>query len=896
MSWTRFLRRARWDRERSRELQAYLDIETDENVARGMSPEDARHAARRKLGNLLQIREEIYRMNTVGFLETLWKDLLYGARLLRLNPGFALVAVASLALGIGANTAIFQLINAVRLRTLPVRNPQELAEIRIPDMTNVRGSINTPYAGLTSALWEQVQKYQQSFSGVFAWSSDDFNLAPSGELRLAHGMWVSGDFFHALGVRPLVGRVFSRADDHRGCGTPGAVISYAFWQGEFGGSASALGRKITLNYHPVEIIGVTPPGFTGLEIGRPFDLAVPLCSEAALYGYSYLDDGTIWWLTAMGRLKPGWSIERAGAHLSAISPGIFRNTLPSNYPREAANDYLAYRLGVSPAGTGVSTLRSEYADSLVVLLGIAALVLLIACANLATLMLARASARQREIAVRMALGASRGRLVAQLLAESLLLATAGAALGASLARWLSQVLVSLISTESDRWLLDLAPDWRVFAFAASLAILTCVLFGLAPALRATLTSPGAAMKAGGRGLTASRERFSLRRALVISQIALSLVLLAGALLFARSLRNLLSVDPGFRSDGVLIAGVDIARLGPPERWDGLRQRVLDRLRALPGVDAAAEAKIIPLGGTAADDHVWMDGADAHAKINPYFNWISADYFRTLKIPLLAGRDFNARDTRTSAKVAIVNQALIRQLGMETNPIGKRFRRESTPYEPEMVFEIVGLVRDAKYRSIREDSTPTVFVPVTQLQTPDDTQQILIRAKAPMAEVVSEVKHAIHEIGPETVFDFRVFQTRVREGLLRERLMATLSGFFGFLAVLLATIGLYGVMSYMVARRTNEIGLRMALGAGAGEVMRMITGEALTLLALGVGLGSILALAAAASARSLLFGLRPYDPGTLATAAGSLAAVALAAGLVPARRAARMDPMSALRDE
>ncbi len=895
MSWLHYFRRRYWDRERSRELQAYLDIETDENIARGMTPEEARYAARRKLGNPTLIREEIYHMNSLGLLETLWQDLRYGARLLRLNPGFALVAILSLALGIGANTAIFQLLNAVLLRTLPVENPQKLAEIRISNVTELRGSTNSPYAFATYPLWKQIRKQQQAFSGTFAWMDDEFNLAPRGEARLARGMWVSGEFFKVLGVKPFLGRVFSAADDRRGCGLPGAVISYAFWQREFGGTTSVLGRKVILEYHPVDIIGVTPQGFNGLVVGQSFDVALPICSQPTLADYSYLVDGNIWWLTVMGRLKPGWTLNRAGTHLSAISEGIFEATLPSNYPRANVKEYLSYKLIAYPAGTGVSMLRNHYSEPLKMLLAIAGLVLLIACANLANLMLARASAREREIALRLALGASRGRLIRQLLAESLLLATSGAVLGTLLAGSLSQTLVSLISTEVNRWFLDLALDWRVLGFTTGVAALTCVLFGLAPALRATSATPGAMVKSGGRGITASRERFGLRRVLVVSQIALSLFLLVSALLFSRSLRHLISLDAGFQQDGILVADTDLTALRlPVARWDEFKQLVLDRVRAIPGIDAAADAKFVPLSGNAADDHVWLEGRDE--KINPYFNWISAGYFNTLATPFLAGRDFDAHDTRTSTKVAIVNEAFAQRLGIRTGAISKRFRREATPSEPETVFEIVGLVKNAKYRDLREDFTPTVFLLLPQQASPEPTQHILIRSSVPPASLVASVKRTLPEVSPRIAFYFSFFKTRIREGLLRERLMATLSGFFGALAALLATTGLYGVISYMVARRTNEIGIRMALGADRRDVVKLILREGGLLLVFGVAAGAVLALAAATTARSMLFGLQPYDPATLGMAIVLLAAVTLAASYLPARRAAKLDPMVALRDE
>ncbi len=480
---------------------------------------------------------------------TLLQDLRFGLWMLAKNPGFTAVAVATLALGIGANTAIFQLVDAVRLRTLPVSNPQQLARVQLADRTGWRGSQASWYPALTNPLWEQIRDHQQVFSGVFAWANFDFNLAPEGEKRPARGLWVSGDLFRVLGVQPIRGRVFTAADDHRGCGLPGAIISYPFWQREFGRDRSVVGRKVTIDHHPIEIIGVTPASFFGLEIGRSFDVALPICSQAILGGeYNWLDAGTVWWLTVMGRLTPGESLTRANAQLSAISPGIFEATLPKNYPAVNVKDYLKFKLTAVAGGTGVSWLRDQYGDPLWLLLATAGLVLLIACANLANLMLARATTREREIAIRLAVGASRGRLIRQLLVESLVLATLGGGAGLMLAGMLSAFLVSLLNTQGNPLFLDLNADWRVLAFTSGLAVLTCVLFGLAPALRATRLAPGAVMKADSRGLTANRERFGLGRALVATQVALSLVLLVGAVLFSRTLHNLLTANPGFREN------------------------------------------------------------------------------------------------------------------------------------------------------------------------------------------------------------------------------------------------------------------------------------------------------------------------------------------------------------
>ena len=829
---------------------------------------------------------------------TLIQDLRYGLRMLAKNPGFTAAAVLTLALGIGANTAIFQLLDAVRLRTLPVKNPQQLTLIELKDTKGWRGSQESYYPALTNPLWERFRDQQQVFSGVFAWAYDFLNLGPAGRRRAIPGILVSGDFFRVLGVEPVLGRVFTAADDRRGCGLPGAVVSYAFWQRELGGDSSAIGRKLTVDGQAVEVIGVTPPDFFGLEVGHAFDVALPICSEQVLEGESNpLDAGTIWWLTVMGRLKPGGSIAQASAQLSAISPGIFEATLPKDYPSANIKDYLKFHLTSLPAASGVSWLRDEYGDPLVLLLGIAGMVLLIACANLASLLLARATSREREVAVRLALGASRGRIVRQLLVESLTLAAAGGGLGLLMAGSLSHFLVSLLSTEGNALFVDLAADWRVLGFLAGATVLTCILFGLTPALRATRVTPGEAMKAAGRGVTASRQRLDLRRALAASQVTLSLVLLVGALLFSRSLYNVLNQNTGFRRNGILVAEVDFSRLGLPaaSRLEFKRQ-LLERLRAIPGVDSVAEAGIIPLSGSGTDNTVWREDADRSRGKEANFNVTSGGYFKALGMAMLAGRDFNDRDTPASPKVAIVNEALARLLGLGASPVGARFTREATPSQPETVFEIVGLVKDTKYRDLRRGFLPIAFLCSTQDSKPNSYDQLVVRSDVPTAALTDRVRAAIAEVNPEIDTSFWSFGTMIREKALPERLMATLSGLFGLLAAVLTAVGLYGVMSYAVVSRTSEIGIRMALGADRRAIVRLVLAQAGTVVGAGLAVGIALALAAARTARSLLFGLRPDDPLAFVAAALLLALVATLACYVPARRASKLDPMEALRYE
>ena len=827
--------------------------------------------------------------------DEMFQDLRFGVRMLLKNKSFTTVAILSLALGIGANTAIFQLIDAVRLRTLPVKAPQELAEIRMADMKGARGGISDRPT-VTNKIWEQIRDRQQAFSGIFAWGTDNINLAPGGEVRPARLLYVSGDFFTTLGVQPARGRLFMTTDDQGGCAAPGLIISYAFWQREYAGDINVVGRKLTLSDHPLEIIGVAPANFFGMEVGRSFDLALPLCANPLVRGNSrMLDSGIIWWLTVNGRLKPGWSFAQATTQTQSISPSVFEATLPANYPPASVKDYLGSRLITVPGGSGISQLREKYEQPLWLLLAIGGLVLLIACANLANLLLARASAREREIATRQALGASRGRLIRQLLVESLLLAGVGAGIGAALASALSRFLVAFLSTSDNPVFLDLVADWRVLGFAAGLAVLTCLLFGLAPSIRATRMEPAAVMKASGRGMTASRERFSLRRALVVAQVALSLVLVAGALLFSRSLGKLLTVDTGFRQDGILIATVRFQRLPlPPDRYPAFKDELVDRLRTIPGVESAAITNIVPLGdwggGTA-----WMDGADARQGKNVSLSRVGPDYFKTLQIPLKAGRDFDARDRIGAPLVAIVNETFARKFLNGASPVGRRFWMEASPGSPDTSYEIIGLVRDTKYEDLREEFRPIVYYGAAQNKGAGPGAQVLIRSRLPQAESVAGVTRVLNEINPAITVSFQGLKPMIEATILPERLMATLSGFFGALALLLAGLGLYGVTSYAVSRQRTEIGIRLALGAPSGGVVRLVLSRVTRLVVLGIVAGAALSVWASKFVATLIYGVDPRDPVTLAGGAITLAAAGAIAGWLPAHRASRIDPLEVLRD-
>jgi predicted permease len=884
--------RRKVEQELDAEIRYHLERLIEQNIAARMTPEEARYAALRAMGGIEQRKEECRDMRSVNLIQNVLQDLRYAGRMLRKSPGFTAVAILSLALGIGANTAIFQLVDALRIRSLPVVSPEQLAEIRRVDNSNSRGQFNGRFSAFTNPLWEKIRDQQQAFAGAFVWGDERFDLTKGGEKRFAEGLWVSGELFQVLGVRPVLGRLFTSAGDKRGCTNSGAVISYGFWQREFGQDPAALEKVLTLDGHPFQIIGVTSASFFGVEPGRNFDVAVPICAAATMA--KDLDRRDHWWLSAMGRLKPGWSIAQANVHLQAISPQLFQETLPANYPPESAKSYLSYKLGAYSAASGVSSLGVQYAVPLWLLLATAGLVLLITCANLANLLLARGNGRQREVAVRLALGASRGRLVCQFLMESVLLSLLGAISGALLARLLARSLVTFLSTGNDPLFLNLSVDWPVLAFLTGLTALTCILFGLIPAVRATRTAPIAAMKSGGRGLAGSRERLGLRRALVVSQVALSLVLLVSALLFTRTLVNLITADAGFNAGGVYDVRVDFGRFTHlAEQRPELFRQVLERLRSADGVASAAEARIVPITGGGWNEFVRAGGNTKPAIA--WFNAVSDGYFKTMDSRILAGRDFTEQDTSSSEKVAIANETFAQQFLNGASPIGTRVQVEAGPGEPAPAYEIVGLVKDAKYRRLREPPPATIFVSARQ-ENQGLSRSFVVRSSASLPVMTTSAAQVLRDISPDIAFDVLVLSNRIRESLRQEQLMATVSGFFGLLAVILAIIGIYGILAYMVAQRGNEIGIRMALGANRSQVVRMILGEAALLVGIGLFLGTLFSILAAGLTERMLFGIRPNDPITIGLAVAALALVSAMASYLPARRAANVEPMRALREE
>jgi predicted permease len=896
VNWLRYLHRKQHDEDFVEELAAYYAHEIDGNIARGMDAGEAREAAFRKLGNRMLLQEEIHRMNSLGFIESVWQDLRYGLRSLRANPGFTSVAVLSLALGIGANAALFQLIDAVLLRSLPVKAPEQLVEIRLPPQSDRSGNFWDQPNGITQPQWEFIRANHAPFEEVFAWGRSQFNISETGAVRFVHGMYVSGDFFHGLGVSASVGRTLDRGDDHPGCGTSAAVVSYGFWQRELGGARAVLDRTISLDGRRFPVVGVTPPEFTGVDVGEPFDVAIPICAEPAMNDQTDVDRNAFWWLGIFGRLKPGASLAEANAFVRSISPELYRSTVSPHYRPDTAKSYLKLRLEAVPGSTGFSNLRLSVKTPLLLLFSLAGLVLVIACANLANLLLARAAVREHEIAVRLAVGASRWRVIQQLLSESLLIAGIGSISGAILALVLSRYLVTSFSTTQQSYLLGLRFDVHFIGFLAAITLLTCILFGLAPAIRATRRQPGTSLKQAGRSTTSGRERFGLQRTLVIAQISLSLILLVGSLLFVRSFQTLMTLDPGFRSNGVLTASIDFPPAVVPEaRRLTLDSEIVKRLRAIPGLDSAAAVSQPPVSGGYSNNIVHIDGDKVEQRTSD-FDWTSEGYFQTMGIPLLAGRDFTPHDDNSSAPVAIVDATFASKFLAGANPIGKTFYVPPEPGQPIRRFTIVGFVGRSKYQDLQTDFQPIVYQPIRQLDKQFGGIAFVLHSNLPLASTLKQVNDAVTGANSQLTVYVRSLPSLIEDSVRREGVMAKLSSLFGLLALILATVGLYGLMSYVVTHRRNEIGIRLAIGASPAIILAMILKQSIALLAVGLLAGSALALLCSRSAQSLLFQVQANDPWIIITAALTLGVITIAATLIPARRAARVDPVQTLRNE
>jgi len=827
----------------------------------------------------------------------------FAVRNLRRSPLFTMVAVASLALGIGANTAIFTLVDQLLLRLLPVRDPQQLVMIWTtgPHIGNNRGNRAASYP-----MYQDFQQRGQAFSAVFCRYEADVSIASGGQTERGEAELVSGNYFQALGVGPALGRVFSpELDDRVYRGHPVAVLSYTYWITRFGGDPAVLGRKLLVNHYPLTIVGVSAAGYSGIDPSRSPQIRIPIQMKPLMTpGWDAMGDRRSQWIHIFARLKPGFTAASAKASLQPLLRQILNDELAQPEMRDT-NDYdrkrfLARQVLLEPAGGGFSQLRQFAGTALIVLMCMVGLVLLIACFNVANLLIARALARQKEIAVRVAIGASRGQLLFQLLLESVLLSLAGGAVGLFLSETIVRGLFGFIPAGATPLMLRAAPDLRILAFNAALAILTGLLFGLAPAWQALRLDLWSSLKdSGGGALTAGGGAVKLRKALVIAQVAFSFLLLAGAGLFVKTLMNLKNTKVGFQDvDNLIGFQLDPALNGYSiPNLLAFYRRTLDEVRAIPGVKSAGAAAVPVLAGDEWDSSMSVEGHQVAngEDIQAFMNMVSPGYWQTMGVPLLEGRDFDARDAGPKATVAIVNRKFATHYFGHRSPIGRHIGFGGGP-QTKLDIEIVGMTEDSLYEGPRDGVHRQVFLALNQTDYPVSAA-IYVRTSMEPARMFAAVRRKIAQLDATMpVFAMKTLGGQLDETLNTERLIATLSASFGVLAALLAALGLYGVMAFVVMRRTREIGLRMALGAPRGTVVWMVMRETLALFGIGLAVGLPAAILLSRYVASQLFGVTPGDPWTVAAALALLAAVAAGAGFLPARRASAIDPIQALHYE
>jgi len=894
-------RRKRMLEDLDQAIREHIDRETQDNIARGMPPEEARYAAVRKFGNVTRVREETREVWSFPRFEELLQDIRYGLRLLRISPGFTCVAILTLALGIGANTAIYTLIDAVMLRMLPVKNPQELVSLNLAGPLDtqfprdVDGDFSTefPYPAFV-----QMREHNQVLSALFAFKDTGrLSVLVNGNAEIVHGQLVTSNYFSALGVRAAQGRDFAPDEDAAGAESV-AIVSYGYWQSHFGGEASVLGRQILVNGAPVTIIGVAAPEFFGLQAGSAVDLYMTMTMQPQIMPHVAEDPGTsafaatdVWWIQLMGRLKPGVTAEQARANLDVIyRPAVLQGLRPE----AGSGPLIPPALELVPAGGGLSGLRNTFSKPLAILMIVVGIVLLIACVNMANLLLVRSSARAKEIAVRLSLGASRGRLIRQLLLESVLLSAFGGLLGLVFAYWGCNALVAMMQHANNPLSIDVHPDLNVLAFTAVACIVTGILFGLTPALRATRVELTPALKQTAATLRTTRDKIYTTKTLVVAQVAFSVVLLFCAGLFVWTLMNLETMNVGFSRDNLLLFGVSPNNGGyKGRRYADLCREIQSRVAQLPGVKSATSSLILLLSGNMWLGSIKVPGYSARPNENTSVSVLPVGdgFLSTMGIPLLQGRDLSPRDDESAPKVALVNETLARKYWPNENPLGRHFTLRNVD------MEVVGIVADAKYTSLRRDIPPTVYYPYVQQMDSMPQMHFEMRTAGDASALISSVRQVVASIDNRLpLFDVRTQTQQIDDLLYQERLFAKLVGFFATLALALVCVGLYGVMSYSVARRTSEIGIRMALGANRSNVLNMVLRGAFLQVGIGLCIGTPLAILCGRYLAHQLYGVGRFDPLVLGGATVVLSVCALLAGFLPAHRAASIEPVEALRSE
>jgi predicted permease len=908
--------RERRNLEIKEELQGYLEAAADEKVRRGMTREHALRAVKSEIGTSETVRHKVWSAGWESGVESLWQDIRYGARQLLKSPGFSIVAILSLALGIGANTAIFTLINDLLLKSLPVHDPQQLVSFGKATGGGILGGFDhaRPIDIFTYDFYKGLERDRENgqtakFEGVCAFSSFPVQISVrsgmqgGGAATQAFSHLVSGTFFSVLAAEPILGRTIAPADTDAPSRSPVAVISYRYWQQALAADPAVIGRVITINGTLFTVIGVMPASFYGVDLNQSSpDMWLPITMQAEVMQQPMmLDSSGLYWVHMMARRKAGVTLPEAQAWVSAQLQQSMAEHEGGQVTEARRKEIAQYSVQLLPGGAGISGLRDQYEAPLAVLMGIVAIVLLIACANLANFLLAKAAAREREFSTRLALGSSRARIVRQVLTETLLLAFIGGALGLVLAFAGTRILIKFIVGPGSHTALAATPDLRVLAFTSAICIVTGLLFGLAPALLVSRTDVTGALNANSRTAAGAGGRSGrlMPNLLVTGQVMLSLVLLAVAGLFLRTLHNLHSQDLGFDRTNILLVRTSPKFAGyKPEQLNALYDRILSRIDALPGVRSATLSGAPPMfhGNWGSPITIVGRPTKENEDVSTLLNRVSPGYFETLGIPLIRGRTIGAEDTATSTKAVVVNQTLADKYFPHGDAIGHSF----TVADPSVkgTWQIVGVVRDATYNHAGEKHDPMAYLAVMQL-TEDDQYAFFLQVQTagdPNA-AAGEVRAALAEIDPNLpILDVQSIGELLDSLIDQQRLVSQLSGFFSVLAVSLCAIGLYGVMTYSVVRRTNEIGVRIALGAPGSGVLWLVLRESLILLGIGVALGVPAALAASHAIKAGLFGLSPSDPSTLIAAVGVISVVTLIAAYFPARRATRIDPIVALRYE